>query len=67
MFRVARRTVELPIAVVKDVATMGMRKAMDESFYTEDKLDDIKFAIDNHCKKIAMIIYKENGFEDISN
>jgi len=47
MFRVARRTVELPIAVVKDVATMGMKKAMDDSFYTEDKLDEIEEELDD--------------------
>ena len=46
MFRVARRTVELPIAVVKDVATMGMNKAMDGEFYTEKKLDEIEEELD---------------------
>ena len=47
MFRVARRTVELPIAIIKDVATMGMKKAMDNKFYTEDKLDEIEKELDD--------------------
>jgi len=46
MFRVARRTVELPIAVVKDVATLGMRKAIDGKSYTGEKLDDIEEELD---------------------
>jgi hypothetical protein len=47
MFRIARRTVELPIAIVKDVATMGLNKVMDGKFYTEKKLDDIEEELDD--------------------
>ena len=47
MFRVVRRTVELPIAVVKDVVTMGAEKAMEGKFYTEKKLDEIEEELDD--------------------
>lgn len=42
IFRIIRKTIELPIEVVKDVATMGMRKATDDKFFTEKKLDEIE-------------------------
>ena len=47
LFRVVRRTVELPIAVVKDVATLGMEKAMKGKLYTEKKLDEIEDELDD--------------------
>lgn len=46
IFRIARRTIELPIAVVKDVGTLGMKKALDGNTFTEDKLDEIEEALE---------------------
>lgn len=42
IFRIVRKTVELPIAVVKDVGTLGMKKALEGKTFTEDKLDEIE-------------------------
>lgn len=32
----------LPVAVVKDVATLGLKGAMDGETYTQEKLEEIK-------------------------
>ena len=38
---VIKTTVGLPIAVVKDVLTIGIKKVEDGEFFTEEKVDEI--------------------------
>jgi hypothetical protein len=47
LFRTVREIATLPIEVVKDVATLGTKKAMDGKFYTQDKLDKIEDDLDD--------------------
>lgn len=47
IFRVVRDVVQLPVAVVKDVATLGIKKATDGKLYTTEKLDDIQDDLDS--------------------
>jgi len=42
IFSAAVEIVTLPVAVVKDVATLGLKKVMDEQLYTKEKLKEIE-------------------------
>lgn len=46
IFKVARDVVFLPVDVIKDVATLGMKKAHDGKLFTQDKLDKIQDDLD---------------------
>ena len=44
LIKTAIETVKLPVAIVKDVATIGGIATEHDKTYTEEKLDDIKDA-----------------------
>lgn len=46
IFRIVRKTVQLPVAVVKDVATLGLEKSMTGKTFTTKKLDEIEEELD---------------------
>ena len=41
LFKAVVKTVVLPVEIVKDIVTLGIRKSMDGEFYTEKKVDEI--------------------------
>jgi len=47
LVKTAIETVQLPVAVVKDIATLGLEKAVEDEFYTERQLKEIKKAAED--------------------
>lgn len=47
LFKAVVKTVTLPIEVVKDVATLGMRKATEGETFTGKRIEDIADELDS--------------------